>query len=78
MKQLDPSTALLQKVTEPIKEYLKTERNDTLECIVTMTLDPKFMYNQLQQQRYTAATRPINTQDGYISTDEDEAAAEQW
>jgi hypothetical protein len=47
MKQLDPSTALLSKVTEPIKEYLKTERNDTLECIVTMTLDPKFMYNQL-------------------------------
>ena len=29
MKQLDPSTALLSKVTEPIKEYLKTERIST-------------------------------------------------
>lgn len=43
---VDPSTALLSKVTEPIKQYLKMERQDTLTCIVNMILDPKqFMYN---------------------------------
>lgn len=47
-KQVDPSTALLSKVTDPIKEYLKSERQDTLTCIVNMILDPnQLMYSQL-------------------------------
>lgn len=29
-------------------------------------------------QRYTAATKPAIMQDGYISTDDDELAAEAW
>ena len=48
-KQVDPTTALVSKVTEPIKDYLKNERYDTLSCIVNMILDPgQNMYNQLQ------------------------------
>jgi len=35
------------------------------------------MFKQLQHQRYTAASKPT-TNDSYISTDEDELAAEQW
>ena len=80
-KQVDPTTALVSKVTEPIKDYLKHERYDTLSCIVNMILDPgQNMYNQLQHQRYMASTRnQINgADDGYISTDDDEAAADQW
>ena len=69
----------MSKVTEPIKDYLKNERYDTLSCIVNMILDPgQNMYNQLQHQRYMASTRnQINgADDGYISTDDDEAAAD--
>jgi hypothetical protein len=34
MKLLDPSTLLLEIVSEPIKEHLRS-RNDTLRCIVS-------------------------------------------
>lgn len=48
-KEIDPTTALLSKVTDPIKVYLKDQRSDTLTCIVNMILDPnQLMYGQLQ------------------------------
>lgn len=64
-----------------MKTYLKDKRSDTLAVIVTKILDRKNPTNkQIQDQRYTAAASKQADQvnDLYISTDEDEAAAEVW
>ena len=63
-----------------MKSYLKDKRTDTLPVIVNKILDRKNPTNkQIQDQKYTNATKMTDQiNDLYISTDEDEAAAEAW
>lgn len=104
LKLIDPSTIMLERVSEPIKEHLRA-RSDTLRCIVQSILaDESELYEQLGQAyvriplRGQRGTKKSNApqQPGmpnnpkkpdeeeaeeagdYISSDEDEAAAENW
>ena len=49
LKLIDPSTILLEIISEPIKEHLR-KRQDTLRCIVQSILaDESELYEQLGQ-----------------------------
>jgi len=90
MKLLDPSTMLLEIISEPIKSYLR-KRKDTARCIVQSILadEDSELYEQLGQQ-YTRIPLRVKQhskqpepeededEDEYVSSDEDEEAAEQW
>ncbi len=93
LKLIDPSTILLEVISEPIKEHLR-RRQDTLRCIVQSILaDDSDLYEQLGQAYVRIPLRGKNHSSrkgaqedtnyeegenggGYISSDEDEAAAE--
>lgn len=93
MKLIDPSTILLEVISEPIKEHLR-KRQDTLRCIVqSIIAEDSELYEQLGQQYTRIPLRPKDNKGGekrdskgqeesddeaYISSDEDEAAAENW
>lgn len=79
-KFIDPSTILLELVSEPIKEYLRS-RKDTLRCIVKTILsdDNPELYQQLGTQFVSIPNVSRDKRnEGYISSDEDEQAAEKW
>lgn len=84
-KYIDPSTILLEIVTQPVKQYLRSRKN-TLRCIVQIISDErKDLYQQLGNQQVQIHQNVQNRGEnlaedgeGYISTDDDEAAAEKW
>jgi anaphase-promoting complex subunit 2 len=107
-KFIDPSTILLEIISKPIKDYLRS-RKDTLRCIVSIIIEEgSELYSQLGNQYIKIPLKgrerdyrdemmspqasahlhdkkqepdrsdPLGYQDGYISSDEDEAAAEAW
>lgn len=39
MRHLEPSGILLQTVTEPVKEYLRKGRSDTVRCVITSLIE---------------------------------------
>ena len=55
MKILDPSTLMLEEVSDAFKEFL-SKREDTLHCIIQIILYDKDhkLYEQLDNQRYVA------------------------
>ena len=61
MKLLDPSTLMLEEVSDAFKQFLN-KRQDTLQCIIQIILydDDLKLYEQLDNQRYVAlpGTRP--------------------
>jgi anaphase-promoting complex subunit 2 len=77
-KFIDPSNFLLEVVSAPIREYLRT-RKDTLKNIVKIILSGE---NQELQEtfgnKYVKIPLKQKHEDAYISSDEDEAAAEAW
>ncbi len=104
LKLLDPSTVLLEEVSEPIKQYLLA-REETLRCLVNTIFDKEQrLFEQLDNQRYVAHPQKMSQQqknmsklaqavlpgqkavpkqqtvhgehEGWISSDEDENAAE--
>ncbi|CDW73691.1 anaphase-promoting complex subunit 2 [Stylonychia lemnae] len=101
LKLIDPSTILLEMISEPIKDHLR-QRQDTLRCIVQSILaDESELYNQLGQAYVRIPLRGSKNNklvdykqnaaeynggpsgrdddnDDYISSDEDEQAAENW
>ena len=81
LKFLDPSTILLEMVSAPIKDYIRS-RKDSLRCIVNIIISNESeLYSQLGEQHVQINQRPVEANqhqadDGQISTDEDEDAAE--
>ena len=83
MKLIDPSALLLEVVSEPIRAHLR-RRKDTLRCIVNAIIsDDAELYGQLGDAYTRVPLRKqlqatAEEEDGNISSDEDEAAAEAW
>ena len=73
---IDSSTILLEIVSEPIKEYLRS-RKDTLRCIIK-TIISGDESSELYQQLGNQYVQNNQMADGYMSSDEDEKAAEAW
>lgn len=81
-KFLDPSSFLLEIISEPIKQYLRN-RKDTLRCIITNILseDDISIKDDLGKQYIKSNKNILNREkDDYdnLSSDEDEEAAENW
>ena len=55
MKLLDPSTLMLEEVSDTFKQFLN-KRLDTLQCIIQIILydDDLKLYEQLDNQKYVA------------------------
>lgn len=84
MKFIDPSSYILEVVSTPIKKYL-SERKDTIRCMINtifMCDDDTSIKEDLSKQ-YLRSNKSklvydqLNDYD-FISSDEDEAAAEAW
>ena len=70
-KLIEPSTVLLEIISGPIRDYLKS-RKDTLRCIAEIIICDSELYEQFGNRQIKARK---GAEDGYISTDEDEEAA---
>jgi anaphase-promoting complex subunit 2 len=53
MKMIDPSTVMLEDISEPLKAFL-LQRQDTLRCMVNFILfdQDQRLFEQLDNQRY--------------------------
>jgi anaphase-promoting complex subunit 2 len=83
LKFIDPTSYILDGVSEPIKIYLR-QRKDTMRCIITTVLseEDESLKEDLSKQ-YVKSNYPLLIQNkeneyDYLSSDEDERAAENW
>jgi anaphase-promoting complex subunit 2 len=83
LKYIDPTSHILEVVSLPIKKYLR-QRKDTMRWIITTILceEDDFIREDLGKQYIKLKAPLINSNNeneyDYLSSDEDEIAAENW
>jgi anaphase-promoting complex subunit 2 len=83
LKFIDPTSYILEIISDPIKKYLR-QRKDTMRWIITTILSEEDtsikedLGKQYIKSTYSMISNNRDNDYDYISSDEDEAAAESW
>lgn len=71
---IDPQGMVFEQITSPIKNYL-LRRNDTLRCIISHLTDDVENYSKLTREVVRIPSAEYIEE---MSSEEDEAAAQNW